>query len=294
MPTIEFSTFSNSTIRDFKPVLAKSITPEWWKKTKVHVDVYGSKVQTIRSCPAMDDWLKTGWILVANRDIRVNIDETSHTENFTEVPDGYASPSHPNVQTANAFEFLGSDGPVKDAFKMRNPWGITTPKGYSTFYLDPFLFQNKYFATWQGIIDTDAFNKNVDNAQIIFYPKVDHSFTILKGTPLCQVIPFKRETWNASYINYDSQTYVENRSLVTAQFDDEKFYTMDEYGRWKGLSEKERSETGQMGAYRKHGFWKEKGRMFKEDNPPPECPMHVSEEHPEVQLEMNFGDTDGS
>ena len=68
----------------------------------------------------------------------------------------------------NAFEYMGDDGPVKDAFKMRNPWNIVTPPGYSTLYLDPFLFQNKFFATWQGIIDTDTFNSNMDNAQIIF------------------------------------------------------------------------------------------------------------------------------
>ena len=28
---------------------------------------------------------------------------------------------------------------------------------------------------------------------MIFYSKVDHSFTILKGTALCQIIPYKRE-----------------------------------------------------------------------------------------------------
>ena len=44
-------------------------------------------------------------------------------------------------------------------------------KGYSTYYVDPFLFQNEYFATWQGIIDTDEFNVNQDNSQIIFYLK---------------------------------------------------------------------------------------------------------------------------
>lgn len=292
MPTIEFSTYNPQTIKDFKPVLAKSVTPEWWKRTKAHIDVYGRRVQSVRACPAMDDWLKTGWLLVSNRDIHVEHD--GHTGFFTQQHGTYGSPSHPASQQAVAFEFLGEDGPVKDAFKMKNPWSITTPKGYSTFYLDPFLHQNRQFSTWQGIIDTDTFNKNMDNAQIIFYPKVNHSFTIYKGTPLCQIIPFKRETWNASYLLKDEQTYLEDRSLITAHHGEPDWPAMDEQNRRKGFSEAERTDSGQMGAYRKYGYWKEKSKLYKEDNPPPECPMHVSEEHPEVQLEMNFGDTNGS
>ena len=54
-----------------------------------------------------------------------------------------------------------------------------------------------------------------------------------------------------------------------------EFPTMDEMARHKGLSEEERKVTGKMGAYRKEGYWQEKGKNFKQDNPPPECPMHV-------------------
>ena len=53
--------------------------------------------------------------------------------------------------------------------------------GYSTLFLDPFLQANKFFSVWQGIIDTDTFNVNQDNAQMIFYSKVDHNFTIQKA-----------------------------------------------------------------------------------------------------------------
>ena len=71
MPTIEFHTYNKETLRDFKPVLASSISPDWWKKAKVGEIVRGVVQQTIRSCPAMDDWLKSGWYLLANRDIEV-------------------------------------------------------------------------------------------------------------------------------------------------------------------------------------------------------------------------------
>ena len=48
MPTIDFIAHNEKTVRDFKPVLAKSISYEWWKKTKVGMHIRGDFVQTIR------------------------------------------------------------------------------------------------------------------------------------------------------------------------------------------------------------------------------------------------------
>lgn len=305
MPTIDFQTYNPVTLQDFKPVLAKSVVPEWWKKAKVAEAVNGTFQQTIRSCPAMDDWLKMGWYLLANRDLHVKCGvgnfEDGDKSTWFHVEDAetdkwlrdYASQSHPSTQTHDAFSYYGGGekAPIRDAFKMKNPWNIKTPKGYSCFYLDPFLHQNEHFATWQGIIDTDEFNVNVDNAQVIFYPKVDHSFTIKKGTPLCQIIPFKREEWVASYTTRDMESYIKNTSLKSST---QEHMSMSEANA-KAL---DIDSIKRVGPYKRLGMWKQKQKFFKEETPPPECPYHVSEDNPapdEIQLEMNFGDKkDGS
>ena len=113
--------------------------------------------------------------------------ESLSNENFTTRDPSnknYNSPTHPSDQFDNAFEYIKMVSLVmlKMHLSVEILWNIITPKGYSTYYVDPFLFQNKYFATWQGIIDTDEFNVNQDNSQIIFYPKVNHSFTIKENT----------------------------------------------------------------------------------------------------------------
>ena len=281
MPTIDFTTFNDNTIRDFKPILAKSIMPDWWKKMKIFQAVRGKSTQTIRACPAMDDWLKSGWYILANRDMEVLVGQDRDglsNENFTTrdpTNQGYGSPTHPSEQFDNAFDYLkNGKGHVKDAFKMRNAWNIITPTDYSCFYLDPFLFQNDYFAVWQGVIDTDKFNTNLDNSQIIFYPKVEHSFTIPKGTPLVQVIPFKREKWTATYQLKDAKVWHENRSEYTRHAD---MPGMDEQGRTL-YDEYKNSDSKKLGPYRLEGYWKEKGQYFKEDEPPPECPAHTKDE----------------
>lgn len=293
MPTIEFHTYNKETLRDFKPVLASSIQPDWWKRAKAGELTRGMVQQTIRSCPAMDDWLKSGWILLSNRDIHVingiGGDDKGKKTFATYDPhdSGYNSSSHPITQTLDAFEYLGEDKPIKDAFKMRNPWNIKTPEGYSCFYLDPFLFQNNHFACWQGIIDTDTFNVGMDNAQIIFYPKVDHSFVIPKGTPLCQIIPYKREKWNASYIVNTHKSWIDNRATGTSEFD-RTVPTNKSMQEWSQLSEFDEDSVKEFGAYRRRGYWKPKGKLYKEDSPPPECPFHNKEESEETQLEFDF------
>ena len=167
-------------------------------------------MQTIRALSSRYGRLVKKWIFLANRDIEViRYDEQSVTreekvEGERRLP-RVVSPSHPSKQAFDSFEYLGENAPVKDAFKMRNPWNIKTPPGYSCFYLDPFLFQNEYFATWQGIIDTDKFNTNQDNSQIIFYPKVNHSFTIKKGTHQCVKLYHIKEILGQQHINYVAQ-----------------------------------------------------------------------------------------
>jgi hypothetical protein len=299
MPHIDFITNSKDTLRDFKPVLAKSIMPEWWKKGKIDQYIRGEFVQTIRACPAMDDWTKSGYYIVANRDFKIlageeRIHEEANTIGALDTSGHlYESQSHPKDQMFNTFEYLGDDGPVKDAFKMRNPWNVKTPPGYSTLYLDPFLFQGRAFAAWQGIIDTDKMHVNQDNAQIIFYPRFNTSFTIKKGTPLVQCIPFKREEWHASFQYQDPKTFHENRSGPKEHggISNEDVLSVDYWNRCgrydqdvmdvKTQRDERKKGTMKMGPYRTEGYWTEKSKFFKtmeEVTPPPECPMHKSEE----------------
>lgn len=328
MPTIEFTAYNDRTLKESRPVLASKVQPEWWKKLKINEIVRGDKQQTIRACPAMQDWLTMGYYLVAEDDVFIQIgkdkyDEdgkSSHAWSFDNPKIG--SSSHPDTQFGNAFVPEKQEGlPVKDAFKFRNPWNIKTPEGYSTFYLDPFLHQNNFFSVWPGIIDTDNFNKNMDNAQIIFYPKVNHSFIIPKGTPLVQVIPFRREEWSSSAHIKDPKTYIDNLSDHTSEYNvkdvslqvqysefeqekrktaremDKKLDTAKNKAVQAAINEANLLDEQGLGPYRKVGMHVPKTKLYKKrDNEleiPPECPMHGKTKE-EIQLELEFGDNNAS
>ena len=168
MPTIEFRTFNKESYANTRPVAAREMQPEWWKKQKVRVDHRGRMAQTIRSCPSMQDWLTMGYYILATEDINVmngpDWNWPDDSEKFSTSPNAsHFSQSHPSAQLQDSIEYMGADGPVKDAFKISSNWNMITPEGYSVLFLDPFMFSNKYFACWQGVIDSDRFNINMDN-----------------------------------------------------------------------------------------------------------------------------------
>ena len=154
-----------------------------------------------------------------------------------------------------------------DAFKFRVPWYVTTPPGYSALYLDPFLHQNKYFRTWQGLMDTDMFNTTTDNGQIIMYPTVDKSFTIKKDTPVVQIIPYRREQWVASYGLKDPTNNFKEDSSKTSAYGKPSIAALC---REEGDAD---SDDNQIpgGFYRKY-MWTNKNKDFK-DAPKEECPF---------------------
>jgi len=306
MPTITFSSFDIEAFETFKPVPANRMQPDWWKKSKVHMVDNGQVTITLRACPAMHDWLSTGYYIATSRDIKCLYTEDSggtwyvQTEAVEGDDESYkdvSSPTHHRAQLmGDNFSFLqgdGSDSRPHDAFKFRVPWRVETPPGYSALYLDPFLHQNKYFRTWQGLMDTDMFNTMTDNQQVIVYPLVKHDFVIPKNTPIVQVVPYRRENWTASYIHRDFS------SLVTEQDDRTSVYgkaPISHHCRREGDVE---SPDNQIpgGFYRKY-MWESKTKDFK-DAPKDECPFDpktgkMKEDFVEIQRKQTDLNWDGS
>ena len=89
-----------------------------------------------------------------------------------------------------------------------------------------------------------------------------------------------------------SEDWTKNRSHLTANEGRQK--TMDEFSRDPKMSNEARAEEFALGGYRGGNLHANKGKNFKEESPPPECPYHVSEDSPEIQLELPIGDKDGN
>lgn len=193
----------------YKPKPASFFLPEWYKKTSSYID--GKKeldslyqtTQTIKRCMPVFDILSTGYIIPTYCDLLIRKKDrdivyvTSHNQNIEFHPTSQA-PYHPNV----------SENPYP---KWINPWGIKTPKGYSVLLTSPFHNPNGFFTVMPAIVDTDTYDSPVNFPFVL--DNLDFEGIIPAGTPMVQVIPFKRDSWEMSFGSEEDIKNIKNTNL---------------------------------------------------------------------------------
>jgi hypothetical protein len=177
-----------------KPKPAMAYIPEWYKSIESYID--GKKVPlgdgttsaTIKKCMPVFDSITAGYIITSPADVYVSIkDEKQWFEwsNFNLIS------FHPIDQAPNHPARKPHEYP-----KWTNPWAIKTPKGYSTLFVQPF-HRESVFTILPGIVDTDTYTAPVNFPMVINDPNFEG--LIPKGTPIAQVIPFKRDAWKLKF-----------------------------------------------------------------------------------------------
>ena len=201
------------------PVPMSKIIPEWYKKMPVGGEDLSRKTPAyskngdlvlkpnIKSCVPILDYLTSGYTILTSQDIAVEAkvigDEPLVSFNWKEEPNmlppfkggivGWTSPmgSHPRFQIKGSP--LEKELIQDQIFKYNSPWKIHTPKGYSCLFL-PIEYQECPFHALPAIVDTDE-------QHVVAYPfrfrGKEGAYTIPIGTPVVQVIPFKRENWTS-------------------------------------------------------------------------------------------------
>jgi len=77
-----------------------------------------------------------------------------------------------------------------------NPWAIKTPKGYSVLIIQP-MHREAPFTILPAIVDTDNYKAPI-NFPFVMNDK-NWEGLIPTGTPIAQIIPFKREQWKMEF-----------------------------------------------------------------------------------------------
>jgi hypothetical protein len=180
-----------------QPVTAISKIPEWYKKmptflnNKIKVaSINQSSNLTLKMCPPFLDAMTCGYMITLPFDVWVNQEDTPGPKFLWEAIHSNLIESHGEEQ------YPGLDIPkefCKDAYKFNTTHIIETPKDYSILLTHPINMIDLPFLSFSGIVDSDKFNLVPIN--IPFLIKKDFSGIIKKGTPIAQIIPFKRESW---------------------------------------------------------------------------------------------------
>jgi len=216
--TIEFYGTEEHTETMATPKPAINFIPAWYKKTQTYLGekpwssfdyngiITGSSTGTVKKCIPFLDSLTAGYIIPVPFDIHVNVTESADGPNIF-ISWAYMEydflGSHNTLQLGEhpASENLQPGGKI---WKINNPWHIKTPPGYSCLFINPMNHQNEYFDFFAGIVDTDTYNDKVNFPFI--WKAGPGEFIIKKGTPLIQVIPFKRDTWSSKLSKLNDKT----------------------------------------------------------------------------------------
>lgn len=191
------------------PKPAKLYMPQWYSEAPIYYS-FGKKDDslkmtdegknmTFKKCIPLIDGLKSGYIVELRKDLLVqdnkdgvfdiqwNSDDliiTVHNSasNLVDPPYGY------NSQIINYI------------------WNtiIRTPKGYSSLICHPFGYNDTALRMITAVVDTD---KDVLNFHLPMWLKKDFVGIIPKGTPIAQIIPFKRDNWKAENNFLDDGEY---------------------------------------------------------------------------------------
>jgi hypothetical protein len=168
--------------------------PEWYKNIKgrninnivINKDFV---LKNIKNCMPVFDSFTTGYSVAMWTDMNFKWDEASNSHDFF-WQDGPAP--------INAREKLENEPlPIPEGYSDIHyiwycPYSIEVPKGYSILVTHPLNRFDLPFITMSGIVDDF-----MPTGFIPVFFKKGQSGTIEQGTPILQIIPFKRENWES-------------------------------------------------------------------------------------------------
>lgn len=167
---------------------ANKSVPQWYKDLPVREQYDRSQIPTIKECMPAQDMLMAGYIIF-------NTYEFVLFPKFSKGIEDYELMTHnPSHVSSHLYEQcpVKINDQRKNYFKIANPWIIKTPPGYSCLIMQPFYHFENRFQLMPAIVDTDKHDMAVD---LPGYINSQNPITIESGTPIAQIIPFKRDDW---------------------------------------------------------------------------------------------------
>lgn len=219
---------------DFQPPIpAASAIPDWWKNMPSYGGFKHSPVDekiinmrtasdnaTIKRCIPVLDSMSMGYLVVTPAEIYVApkknvVEKQDESDNMT-IQFDYVYPRrmeridyHPWGQ-ANKHPYSKN----QRLAKVFTPWHVALPEGYSLIMTEPLNNPSKYWSVVSGVMDSDSFFPTLNFMVSI----KDENFTgiIPAGTPIAQLIPFKRDNWKSIVVDGDlnSGNVIEDKQEV--------------------------------------------------------------------------------
>jgi hypothetical protein len=190
------------------PIPATKAMPEWYRSQPSVIEekndfARGIIASTIKRCMPIFDMMTAGYVITTPCDIF--IDATDPEKLTYSVPVQIKSGIQADLFATHAIEQyqnypIDKEKYHKDLLRLHPLWAMKTPKGYSTLVIQPHHRDGSPLTAFAGIVDTDTF---ATDGHFSFLVEKGFKGVVKQGTPLVQVIPFDRQTWESEVVEYE-------------------------------------------------------------------------------------------
>lgn len=200
--------FHNPGYRLTPPEPGKKHVPEWYRSLAKfdksnnditlnpvnHLGSDGAQVST-KMCMPFLDATTAGYMYVLEDDLFVSLDKNGK-------PSLSWGGDVMIVDKRPILDIVVPDNchPVHYGWRMN--WYYETPPGYSVLITHPMNRYDLPFYVQSGIVESDIWGLPVF---IAFFLKRNFQGVIPKGTPIMQIIPFKRDNWESEVIDTEQE-----------------------------------------------------------------------------------------
>jgi hypothetical protein len=164
----------------------------YFKTDKVSI-INGFPNFTAKNCFPMLDAMSIGYMIPLWADVSVSQKSNMPMIDWKigiPVFDTHSFEMTKDVDVPQGYSYL--------AYKMHNKFVIKTPPGWSCLFVHPMGHTDLPFYSMPAVVDTD---KHEDVINPVIWIKEGFEGIIEEGTPILQIIPFKRENWKSEYLS---------------------------------------------------------------------------------------------
>jgi hypothetical protein len=192
------------------PKPAKKYIPDWYKNIKTN-DNLNYNAAALKSCMPFLDSLSAGYIQESWSDIYIEKYNDSITYSSNSDLQLIGHRDNVSISLSPAYHQM--------EFIWKMYWLPKLPRGWSAIVMSPGNRLDLPFTSLTAIIDSDQFyHSHSCGGNYPFYISNEFTGLIPAGTPMYQIIPFKRKKWISSAKNFTKKIESEMQNYKSDQY----------------------------------------------------------------------------
>ena len=157
--------------------------------------------QTVKRCIPFLDAMTAGYIIPLPFDLTIAITPTGNQLLWKSEEEKDRLSKYTIVESHDSSQYPGAPFSQFKVIKFYNPWIVETSPNTSCMFVPPLNRPELPYVPLSGIVDTDQYFNTVNLPCVFPGLDVGHQINLKMGTPMIQVIPFKRQELKSSITN---------------------------------------------------------------------------------------------